>query len=128
MIETDLQVSFISVPGQQTHHGKAFPLSLACENIDATLDDACLWLAAHRDMLLQKAAEHGAILFRGFPLRTAQDFDAFIAAFNLTNFPYEESLSNAVRINRTPRVFTANEAPPTVNIYFHHEMAQTPMF
>jgi alpha-ketoglutarate-dependent taurine dioxygenase len=79
-------------------------------------------------MLLARAAEHGTVLFRRFPVNTAQDFDAFIAAFGLTNFPYEESLSNAVRINRTPRVFTANEAPPTVNIYFHHEMAQTPMY
>ena len=31
-------------------------------------------------------------------------------------------------MNRTPRVFTANEAPPSVQIFFHHEMAQTPFF
>ena len=56
---------------------------------------------------------HGAVLFRGFPLATAEDFDAFVAAFDLPNFPYDESLSNAVRVNKTPRVFTANEAPPS---------------
>jgi hypothetical protein len=67
-------------------------------------------------------------LFRGFPLATAEDFDAFVAAFDLPNFAYYESLSNAVRINKTPRVFTANEAPPSVNILFHHEMAQTPIY
>jgi hypothetical protein len=33
-----------------------------------------------------------------------------------------------VRVNRTPRVFTANEAPPDVAIYLHHEMAQTPVY
>ncbi|MFP6765859.1 MAG: TauD/TfdA family dioxygenase, partial [Planctomycetaceae bacterium] len=66
--------------------------------------------------------------FRGFPLRTAEDFDAFVTAFGCSNFPYEESLSNAVRINRTPRVFTANEAPSEVSILLHHEMAQTPRF
>jgi len=44
------------------------------------------------------------------------------------NFSYAGSLSNAVRHNRTERVFTANEAPPDVEIYFHHEMAQTPVF
>ncbi len=61
-------------------------------------------------------------------MRTAEDFDKFVAAFGLENFAYEDSLSNAVRVNRTPRVFTANEAPPSVNIFLHHEMAQTPVF
>ena len=41
---------------------------------------------------------------------SANDFDRFIAAFELENFPYEQSLSNAVRVNYTPRVFSANEA------------------
>jgi hypothetical protein len=93
-----------------------------------TRDAACAWVNERREELLAQAAEHGAVLFRGFPLKTPEDFDAFVAAFDLPNFPYDESLSNAVRVNKTPRVFTANEAPPTVNIYFHHEMAQTPMF
>ena len=33
-----------------------------------------------------------------------------------------------MRVNKTPRVFTANEAPPTVTIFLHHEMAQTPLY
>jgi hypothetical protein len=37
-------------------------------------------------------------------------------------------LSNAVRVNVTDRVFTANEAPPDTSIYLHHEMAQTPLY
>src|SRR5262249_11996323 len=76
----------------------------------------------------EQAARHGAVLFRGFPVHTAQDFDRFVAGFGLENFAYEDSLSNAVRVNRTPRVFTANEAPPTVTIFLHHEMAQTPIY
>jgi hypothetical protein len=67
-------------------------------------------------------------LFRGFPLATAEDFDAFVAAFDLPNFPYKKSLSNAVRKNWTERVFSANEAPSNVTIFLHHEMAQTPIF
>ena len=62
------------------------------------------------------------------PLTTAEDFDRFVTAFDWPNFAYDESLSNAVRVNRTPRVFTANEAPPTVTIFLHHEMAQTPIY
>ena len=62
------------------------------------------------------------------PNITKVEFDDFIGAFELPNFTYTESLSNAVRRNRTERVFTANEAPPSVSIFLHHEMAQTPVY
>ena len=77
-------------------------------------------MAAHRAEILAQAAAYGAVLFRGFPQATADDFDRFVARFELRNFPYDESLSNAVRVNRTPRVFTANEAPASVTIFLHY--------
>lgn len=123
-----IHVEPISIPKQQNHHGKVFPLVLQCQTAPVDLDAAATWVAEHRQSLLDQAAEHGVILFRGFPLANATDFDRFVAAFGLENFPYDESLSNAVRVNRTPRVFTANEAPPTVTIFLHHEMAQTPVY
>lgn len=118
----------ISVPGQQRHGNDLFPAVLQCDSPGASLDDTCAWLADHRDEFAKHAWTCGAVLFRGFPVATPEDFDRFIAAFGWTNFPYEESLSNAVRVNKTPRVFTANEAPPTIAILLHHEMAQTPIY
>src|SRR5258708_2964510 len=122
------EMSAIKVEGQQTYDGKPFPLVIALETPGAALDAAVASIHGSRQGLLEKAAEHGAILFRGFPLRTAEDFDKFVTAFDLANFAYDESLSNAVRVNKTPRVFTANEAPPNVTIFLHHEMAQTPVY
>ena len=122
-----LTVTEIPLPGQQTHGGDAFPLAIECRT-PVDLGTAIAWLAANAGDLTERAARHGVVLFRGFPTATAEDFDAFVAAFGLPNFPYYESLSNAVRVNRTPRVFTANEAPPEVAIYLHHEMAQTPVY
>jgi len=55
-------------------------------------------------------------------------FDAAIEGYGEAGFTYEDSLSNAVRTNVTARVFTANEAPPTTEIFLHHEMAQTPIY
>ena len=78
--------------------------------VDAALDDA------------------GALLFRGFDVPDPQAFDAAVEGYGEPGFTYEDSLSNAVRTNVTPRVFTANEAPPTTEIFLHHEMAQTPLY
>lgn len=117
----------VSVPGQQTDDGIPFPLVMHCAAAGADLASIEEWIRHAREELTEQAARHGAILFRGFPVRTAEDFDRFIAAFGYPNFKYEDSLSNAVRVVKTERVFTANEAPPEVTIYLHHEMAQTPV-
>lgn len=117
----------IHVAGQLEFFGKSFPLILQQDG-RSDLATASNWIASNRDCLIQQASEHGVILFRGFPTRTAEDFDTLVAAFQLPNFAYRESLSNAVRVNRTERVFSANEAPPAVTIFLHHEMAQTPIY
>jgi hypothetical protein len=128
MAANAIKMESVSVPGQQTDYDYAFPLALECQTPRATLADATAWVGAHRDELLEKASQHGAILFRGLPLNSPEDCDAFASAFELKNFPYIESLSNAVRVNYTERIFSANEAPADVTIYFHHEMAQTPIY
>jgi Taurine catabolism dioxygenase TauD, TfdA family len=128
MVKETHVASPATVPGQQTHDGEPFPLVYKCRAPAPPQEEIGRWVASHRRELLERAATCGAILFRGFPLRTAEDFDRFVAAFELPNFPYDESLSNAVRVNRTSRVFTANEAPASATIMLHHEMAQTPLY
>lgn len=123
-----INMASVSIPGQQMDYDATFPLALECKTSGISLAAATAWVGAHRDELLERAGEHGAILFRGLPLNSPEDCDAFVAAFGLTNFPYIESLSNAVRVNYTERIFSANEAPADVTIYFHHEMAQTPIY
>lgn len=124
-----MQVSELNIDGLRSDDGSStFPLILGCESANTTLDETVDWIGENRQALDKQAADHGAILFRDFPLITDQDFDRFIAAFDFPNFTYQDSLSNAVRTNRTERVFTANEAPPDVNICLHHEMAQTPIY
>lgn len=118
----------ISVAGQQQYLGESFPLVLANTNAKLSLAELEKNLSENRAGLLGKLQAHGAILFRGFPVASAEEFDRFLSAFQLPNFTYSESLSNAVRTNRTDKVFTANEAPASVSIFLHHEMAQTPIF
>ncbi len=124
---SQLHVESVAVEGQQHHGDSLFPYVLLCQDPNASLASAAEWVTSQRSELLAWATKHGAVLLRGFPVTRAEDFDVLIESLGLPNFPYEKSLSNAVRVNRTPRVFSANEAPPDVQIFFHHEMAQTPL-
>lgn len=123
-----ITVAANSLPDQHEYNGAPFPLVLQCETAGASRDAVASWVQTNQATINSQLQASGAILFRGFGLHSDVDFDAFILAFGYENFPYKESLSNAVRVNRTERVFTANEAPANVNIFLHHEMAQTPIY
>ena len=86
------------------------------------------WVNENKGFIESQLEEYGAVLFSGLPIENAEDFDLFVSSFNYNTFTYEGSLSNAVRINRTNKVFTANEAPKEIEIFLHHEMAQTPIY
>ncbi|MBG85696.1 MAG: SyrP protein [Verrucomicrobiales bacterium] len=123
-----LETEIVAIEEQQDHGESVFPYAYFCKSDGATLEDAKAWVAQHRDALLDLATTHGTVFFRGFPTGSVEAFDEIVQSLGLPNFPYKKSLSNAVRVNRTERVFSANEAPPEVNIFFHHEMAQTPLY
>jgi len=90
--------------------------------------DLAAFLKANKPAVDAALEDAGALLFRGFDVPNAEAFDAAIEGYGEPGFTYEDSLSNAVRTNVTPRVFTANEAPPSTEIFLHHEMAQTPIY
>jgi len=125
---TTADYQLIELPTQQQGPDGVFPLIIDGANAASSIAATSEWVAARRDELNNRCAQHGAVLFRGFPISNIDDFDRFIRAFDFPNFQYKDSLSNAVRVNKTERVFTANEAPPDVEIFMHHEMAQTPVF
>jgi len=123
-----IEVTTLAIKKQQEQAGSVFPLVYCCKTAEVSNADATRWVGSKREELLQQATSHGAVLLRGFSVRSAEDFDSIISSLAILNFPYKKSLSNAVRVNRTERVFTANEAPSEVDIFFHHEMAQTPVY
>ena len=116
----------LNLPGQHEYNGQPFPLALEVQA--DSIGAACEWITVNAAALDSQAAAHGAVLVRGLPLATPEDFDAAVDAFGFPNFSYADSLSNAYRLNFTERVFSANEAPPEVTIFLHHEMAQTPIY
>ncbi|WP_086933667.1 TauD/TfdA family dioxygenase [Agarilytica rhodophyticola] len=121
-------IEFQDVAEQLNFDGDIFPKIIVNQGFASTVEECKAWIKANKQALETALTTSGALLFRGFPVKSAECFDEFSAAFEYPNFTYQESLSNAVRINFTERVFTANEAPKDVEIYLHHEMAQTPIY
>ncbi|NNE00357.1 MAG: SyrP protein [Pirellulaceae bacterium] len=122
-----MTIQATSIDQQQTHGETVFPYAYIGDQ-PTSLGQSTAWVSENRDQILAQATRHGAVLLRDIGVQSVDGFDAVVAALDLENFPYKKSLSNAVRVNRTERVFSANEAPPEVQIFFHHEMAQTPLF
>ncbi|TWT55449.1 Taurine catabolism dioxygenase TauD, TfdA family [Thalassoglobus neptunius] len=128
VLKNEESVREVHVDGQLSIDGGVFPIVIQWDSPSRDLADVEEFLKPHSQLISDTAAKHGAILFRGFPVADAFEFDRFIEACGFPNFRYEDSLSNAVRVVKTDRVFTANEAPPEVTIFLHHEMAQTPVY
>jgi len=110
------------MPETQHHQGSEFP---AIIQGTGSLPD---YLSAYKSEVDATLAKAGTVLFRGFDITSPDDFHDAVEGYGEPGFTYADSLSNAVRVNLTERVFTANEAPPDVSIFLHHEMAQTPLY
>ena len=120
-------IQFARLAEQLDFDGSVFPSVILNSHGEMSVIETCHWMQSNIAQIEAALSNSGAVLFRGFPIDSAETFDDFSAAFAYPSFTYQESLSNAVRINFTERVFTANEAPQDVEIYLHHEMAQTPV-
>ena len=123
--------SVVSSPLSKEVSGAAFPLVVQADEAgeaggDGSLAAAVAWVSAHMEELTAQLRQSGTILFRGFPLKTAEDFDAFVCAFKgWEDLSYEDSLSFAVRKQMSNRICTTNEGR-TGGLVFHHEQAQSP--
>lgn len=102
--------------------GKAFPFAIEPENRDLKKEEMVEWAKRNRDSLALELREQGAILFRGFPIQSAEDFSDFVEALGIESLPYVGGA--AVRYRVFKEVHTTNESPPDAKIPFHHEMAQ----
>lgn len=113
-------------PEQRVFDGVSCPLVLKCSKDDLKLADCVSWIEENQKELEALLAEHGTVLFRGFPLDSAEDLDMFVKAFKgWKDLSYTDSLSFAVRTHLTGRVCTTNDGK-NGGLVFHHEQAQTP--
>ena len=73
----------------------------------------------HRTFLEQEHQRHGAILFRGFPLRTCDDFHLAVESLCDQVMTYKERSSPRTEISRN--VYTSTDYPNDQAIFPHNE-------
>lgn len=115
----------IEIPHQRHFNSVPFPSVLAPNSslsFPSSVSSLILSIKTEKPYLESLLHKSGAILFRGFPVNTASDFNDVVEAFGFEELPYVGGA--APRTNVVGRVFTANESPPDQKIPFHHEMAQ----
>ncbi|KAK1576463.1 hypothetical protein Q3G72_014065 [Acer saccharum] len=124
----------IQIPQQRFYNSIPFPSVLSPNPTTTTTTTAVQCSVSHLietiktqkpflDSLLHKT---GAVLIRGFDIKTAKDFNDVVEAFGYEELSYVGSRSPAGRTNVVGRVFTANELPLDQPIGFHHEMSEAP--
>jgi len=112
---------------QKKVDGLDFPLVIKPHNSQVTESKEKFnqWVADNTVELKATLIKHGAVLFRGFPLSCADDFEAMLNHTEFENMPYVGGAAPRSQVTAS-RIVTANESPASEKIPFHHEMAQVP--
>ncbi len=122
-----MSITISAIPEQKKVAGLDFPL-VVTPNEGALLQNKQAfnqWVTAEKDELQALLIKHGAILFRGFPVDDAADFEEMLDHTNFINMPYVGGAAPRSQVTAS-RIVTANESPASEKIPFHHEMAQVP--
>jgi alpha-ketoglutarate-dependent taurine dioxygenase len=97
--------------------GKPLPLVIQ-PNFEGV--DLSTWGAANREFLETKLNTHGALLFRGFGLRTQAEFEEFLNAISLNVMNYIEGATPRTKLS--DKVYTSTEYPQDQSIALHNEL------
>lgn len=120
-----MSLQVIDIPEQRLVFGRAFPLTVQADQLEMTTAGLHQWVEEHKDEIHEQLISHGAILLRGFPVSDADAFEALLDQTEYRNMPYIGGAAPRNQVTET-RIVTANEAPASEKIPFHHEMAQVP--
>jgi alpha-ketoglutarate-dependent taurine dioxygenase len=87
--------------------------------------DLSEWIEGHHDEVVGYLDRHGAIMFRGFGLRTAQDFERAAAAVSPDLFADYGDLPNEPA---GERIYSSTPYPADKTILFHNESSHLPQW
>lgn len=83
--------------------------------------DLVEWAGNHRELLAEKLAKHGGVLFRGFKVEASEDFERFIDA--ASSGPLEYTERSSPRSQVSGNIYTSTDYPPDRSIFLHNEQS-----
>jgi len=82
-----------------------------------------VWAADHRDFIEARLLRHGAIIFRGFGLEGADEFERFVRAVSSQVMEYRERSSPRSQVSG--HIYTSTDYPADQSIFPHNEHSYT---
>jgi alpha-ketoglutarate-dependent taurine dioxygenase len=80
------------------------------------------WMQANKDEFEQDLTRYGGVLFRGFPVKTAGEFSAFMKCFNTEPLPYMFRSSPREELDKSIKnVYLSTSYPNDRSINMHNE-------
>jgi alpha-ketoglutarate-dependent taurine dioxygenase len=86
------------------------------------------WIPAQKAQIEQLLLRHGAMLLRGFPIHTVDDFNACVKAVSGGAVEYVFRASPRTRIDERFHIYTSTDYPAPEKIFPHNEHAYSPVF
>jgi alpha-ketoglutarate-dependent taurine dioxygenase len=105
-------------PNYERQH--LLPLLVHAEGSNTSLAD---WISSNRDQLSTNLLKHGGILFRGFAIESADQFEEVIGTVSgrLLDYTYRSTPRTVV----SGKIYTSTEYPPHQTIPLHNENSYT---
>ncbi len=94
------------------------PLVYTANNAEMHLPS---WAGANGEEIVNELGKHGGLLFRGFKVKSLDDFEAFVAA--VASEPLKYSERSSPRSQVSGRVYTSTDYPPEHPIFLHNEQS-----
>lgn len=104
-------------PVRESHFYEHQSLPLIIQPV-ADSENAMLWVHSHRGYIEERLHRYGAVLFRGFDLRTAEDFEKFAGAICGNLYAEYGDLPGE---SQSARIYNSTPYPEDQPILYHNE-------
>ena len=88
--------------------------------------DPIAWAETQREFIAHELDQHGALLFRGFDIRSVERFEEFIRVTSSGALPYHERTSPRSQVSGN--IYTSTDYPATESIFLHNEQSYNVQF
>ena len=84
------------------------------------------WARSNRELIERQLLKHGGLLFRGFEVADASEFEQFVGVVSGDLIEYQERSSPRSLIDG--RIYTSTDHPPDQTIFLHNEQSYNLVF